>query len=320
MSGEVTEHTCHFTVCGEGLTGIVRQLYCYENKQMQAMDILENLHGITISQARNICEGKARLEDTHEGLVQYIEEPDRKFIHAYAEHKIWLETHLQEEAEELKTLMKSLQNPLYYDLDQEQSIAIGRKIATFNSNNPRRAEIIAAGIPILDGRYEEPSQFSDAWDKPEPEPDLDDPDQVRSLTKKFQRYNKAMAEAKTIQEFAHTPEFFGFPKEHVIPEPSEETVKIGKWDVPKNLIDRYSLHVVKRIRKSIRNREIPTTIEGTMELYDLEMERQALHDAICKAVGFDHQTDTPSQEQRDFDFAISEYLDKHAGSLFSGDE
>ena len=106
------------------------------------------------------------------------------------------------------------------------------------------------------------------------------------------------------------------------PEPSEETIRIGEKDVPKNLIDRYANHVVKRIRASIKT-VAAALMEDPMMLYNLELERQALHDTICKAVGLDGQghdhDDKRSEEYQSFDNALQTYLDKHSGSLFNGE-
>jgi hypothetical protein len=133
-------------------------------------------------------------------------------------------------------------------------------------------------------------------------------------------YAEPEPDMQSLEQMADTLTQTGLFRETPIPEPSKETVKVGRFDVPKNLMDRYAMHVVKRIRKSIRNREIPDSIDGVTELYNLEMERQRLHDAICNALGFDHDAENRSEEQVDFDNALQEYLDKHAGSLFSGDE
>jgi len=57
--------TMHFSVCGEGLTGIVRQMYCFEGKKLQALNILENLQGIDISQSKDVCEGRALGKKPH---------------------------------------------------------------------------------------------------------------------------------------------------------------------------------------------------------------------------------------------------------------
>jgi hypothetical protein len=312
--GEVKTHIAHFRVDGEGLTRIVRDMYCYEYKQMQALDILEGLHGITISQAKKVCTGEARLEDrNNDGLIYYVEEPDREFMTAYTDHKIWLEHHLEEEARELKNLLFNVNTPRKWSLPEEELITIGKRIATgqldlvnkqyFADKERERSQY--GGSPYMDniaktgllGRALR-AAYPEAYEEEEEDENTKKP----SL--------EAMTEPLTQT---------GISNEPVIPEPSKETVKVGKWNVPKNLMDRYSLHVVKRIRKSIRNREIPDSIDGVTELYHLEMERQALHDAICKALGFDHDAKERNEDQVDFDNALQDYLDKHAGSLFSGD-
>ena len=107
-----------------------------------------------------------------------------------------------------------------------------------------------------------------------------------------------------------------------VTEPSD-TIEIGGKQVPKHLIDRYANHTVKRLRKGMRDRIIPNSTEEIMEIYNLELERQDLHDAICKAVGLEGQGHDHKDERTDdyqtFDRALSDYLDKHAGTIFNGE-
>jgi len=249
MRIETKEHNCYFTVCGEGLTKIVRDLYCYEGKQQQAMDILDNLDGITLRQARNVCEGLAQLEDKpNDPMIYYSETPDRKFREKYEAHQRWL---IEEYLPKLK---------------QEQ-------------------------IEIQKAMEKTRDKFEDTYTVTEKY--REDVDIISRLTQERTKFEKQLNR-------------------------SSETIKVGQWDVPKDLLDRYANHVVKRIRTTMRSRIIPTTTEDVMDLYNLELERQDLHAAICKSVGFDHDADEQSQDQRDFDYAISDYLDKHAGSLFNG--
>ena len=113
------------------------------------------------------------------------------------------------------------------------------------------------------------------------------------------------------------------PDERKLPLPSKETIKVGKWNVPKNYLDRYAGHVVKRIRGLIRMQCAGVVSIATLDpigTYELEMERQELHNAICDAIGVPHSEigKERTQDQADFDEALDKYLDKHAGSLFNG--
>ena len=143
--------TLHFSVCGEGLTGIVRQMYCFEGKQEAAMSILENLDGITITQARNVCTGKAHLEDTKDGMMRYIEKDEPEFIENYAKHLQHVAKQIDEADEEAMALLIKLDNPI---IDEDAAYAIGKRVEQ-SSRNPRREEILRAGIPIKnqDGNY-----------------------------------------------------------------------------------------------------------------------------------------------------------------------
>jgi hypothetical protein len=303
---EVKHHVAHFTVCGEGLTNLVRQMYCYEYKPFQALEILDGLHGITISQAKKVCTGQARLEDRNDdGLIYYVEEPDQKFICAYAQHLLWLEQHLKDEARQLKHTIMNLNTPRIGSLDDEEVANVGRWCE-------RKEQELRDKSYLLGNR-----DFREPIEEDEREPSKYGSPHIDNLSRSGLLGRAVKASMSDEEPVFPSLEMIGDPE---IPEPSKETVKVGKWDVPKNLMDRYAMHVVKRIRKSIRSREIPTSIDGVTELYNLEMERQRLHDAICNALGFDHDAEKRSEDQVDFDNALQHYLDKHAGKLFSGDE
>jgi hypothetical protein len=320
IKSEPTTHTCHFTVCGEGLTNLVRQMYCYEYKPLQAMDILDGLHGITLSQAKKVCTGQARLEDrNNDGLIYYVEKPDQQFIFTYTDHLVWLEQHLKDEAQELKNTIINLNTPRISRLDDEEIADLGRWCAR------KERELRDKSYMLGNRDFREPIEEGEREPSKYGSPHIDNVSRSGLLGKSLRAtypdvYAEPEPDMQSLEEMANTLTQSGIFGETPIPEPSKETVNVGKWDVPKNLIDRYALHVVKRIRKSILCREIPDSIEGVTELYNLEMERQGLHDAICNALGFDHDAKEPNEDQVNFDLALQEYLDKHAGSLFSGDE
>jgi hypothetical protein len=271
---------CHFTVCGEGLTNIVRNMYCFEENREGALAILSSLDGIAEEQMIKVCTGDSRLNDMgDDGMIGYVEEPDMKFKHEY--HMFMLNKELR-----------------------------ARKILEGEEADRKRLEAAAEKNHIdvnVQKWVESKNPYHDE----------------NMLREKLSARGREMYEAGITVTTKDGPVFekgrdIVFPQEPVIPEPSVETIRVGKWNVPKNLLDRYSLHVVKRIRASIRTGAI--RVLDPMVVYSMEIERQSLHDAICKAVGFDHQADEPSEEQKEFDSAIGNYLDEHAGSILNGDE
>lgn len=271
---------CHFTVCGEGLTKLVRQMYCFEENRDGALSILSSLDGITEEQMIMVCTGDAHLDDMgDDGTIGYVRKTDTKFKHKYHMFMIRKERRAREiregeEAERERIEAAAEKNKISPDTQK-----------WVNDHNPYHEENVLQGKLSARGR-----EMYDAG--------------IKITTKDGTIFEKHKA--------------IVFPEEPVIPEPSVETIRVGKWDVPKNILDRYSSHVVKRIRASIRTGAL--RVLDPMVVYNMEIERQALHDAICKAVGFDHQTDEPSEDQKEFDSAINKYLDEHAGKLFDGDE
>lgn len=85
--------------------------------------------------------------------------------------------------------------------------------------------------------------------------------------------------------------------------------------VRKDLVDEYAGHVVKRLRETMRNTKhgIMFDIKDIDELLGLETTRQELHDAILEDAGFD-RNDT-SEDAREFKNALSDYVDKLAGTV-----
>lgn len=58
----------HFTVCGSGLTKLVRDIYLYEEKE-KAWNIMGSLDGITIDQSKAVFMGKAKLVECENGTT-----------------------------------------------------------------------------------------------------------------------------------------------------------------------------------------------------------------------------------------------------------
>lgn len=256
----------HITVDGQGLTDLVRQMYCYENNEWKAFKILKHLDGITMDQATKVCEGYARFENGEDGKLDYIEEKDREFLKAYKKHRDWVKNvKLPKEKKEAQEIRKIVEDVSYGNFDTIQSIK-----AVEDQIRQRR---------IMDDDTD----------------DYSDEDYTQNIT-----------------------DVMNYPLIK-IPEPSAETIRVGRWDVPKNLLDRYADYVVKRIRFNFQNPLLLMHRPGAVdELANLELEREQLHEAICNAVGLGHLdsfSKPRTKDEQEFDDAIAEYLDEHAGSL-----
>jgi len=85
--------------------------------------------------------------------------------------------------------------------------------------------------------------------------------------------------------------------------------------VRKDLVDEYAGHVVKRLRETMRNTKygIMFGVKDIDEILGLETTRQDLHDAILEDAGFDRNDN--SEDAREFKNALSDYVDKLAGTL-----
>ena len=293
MSSEgATEHIAHFTVDGKGLTRICRQLYVFEQNEYGAIKILQWLHGITMDQIRSVCTGYARLEDQPDGTMKYVPESDLSFVKVAESWNIYcqmvLEPARQEKIQQIKSVMETLGRTsdegllqtLRYEIKKHgNAILMERGHPSLLHVCAERPHLLKSVLKAEYGGEEEP-------------------DTITNLKQFLEDSNPSVPE-------------------------SSETIEIGGKQVPKHLIDRYANHTVKRLRKSMRDGIIPKSTEEIMEIYDLELERQDLHDAICKAVGLEGQGHDHGDERTDdyhtFDRALSEYLDKHAGTIFNGE-
>jgi hypothetical protein len=95
----------------------------------------------------------------------------------------------------------------------------------------------------------------------------------------------------------------------------ENFMYLGGIKVQKDLVDEYAGHVVKRLRESMRNTKygIMFGVKDIDEILGLETTRQDLHDAILEDAGFDRNDN--SEAAREFKNALSNYVDKLAGTL-----
>ena len=95
----------------------------------------------------------------------------------------------------------------------------------------------------------------------------------------------------------------------------ENFMYLGGCKVQKDLVDEYAGHVVKRLRESMRNTRngIMFDVKDIDEILGLETTRQELHDAILEDAGFDRNDN--SEDAREFKNALSDYVDKLAGTL-----
>jgi len=96
---------------------------------------------------------------------------------------------------------------------------------------------------------------------------------------------------------------------------SEGEMYFAGVKVRKDLVDEYAGHVVKRLRETMRNTKygIMFGVKDIDEILGLETTRQDLHDAILEDAGFDRNDN--SEDAREFKNALSDYVDKLAGTL-----
>ncbi len=84
--------------------------------------------------------------------------------------------------------------------------------------------------------------------------------------------------------------------------------------VERKLVDEYATSVVSRLRDVMRHPEMIALMD-TMVLYNLEIQRQTMHDAILKSAGFEE--DKNSDDRVKFDKELGKYVDEKAGSLIN---
>jgi len=322
--------TCHMTVCGKGLTEIVRSLYCFEQNKEGAIGILSCLDGISEEQSIKVCVGDAHLTDREDGLVGYVETPDHEFKHKY--HTFMLNKEIrarkikEEEEQDQKEIAESARKNR---IDYEDQVWINERNPYSKENDPlglaqklsaRGREIYEAGIPITlkDGTVLE-NKTAPSILKASASFDAAMVGVGKELKQSGQETQNTRQLIETFRNFSDSMQ------EPTLPKPSAETIKVGRWNVPKNYLDRYANFVVKRIRGLIRMQcsgVVSLSAFSPIDTYNLEMERQMLHNAICDSIGVPHSElgKERTQDQADFDEALDKYLDEHSGKLFNGDE
>jgi len=90
------------------------------------------------------------------------------------------------------------------------------------------------------------------------------------------------------------------------------TTNVGGYEVPSSLLDEYVMHVVRRIRASLRSGAI--IHENPMKLLELEERRRLLHERILQAVGFT-KSKRKSKKFREFAEALEEFLEDMGAGL-----
>ena len=299
--------TVNWSVDGRGITKLVRSMYCFGDNRQGAMNILSCFDGMTEEQAVKVCVGDAYLTDMKDGVMGYVEEADPLFKHEYHAFLLNKEIRAQkikeaEEAERKETEESARKNRIDYD-DQ---VWINERNPYSRVNDPlqikqklsaRGREAYESGIAIT----------------------LKDGTTVRK--EDVDRAEVGVTSAIRALDSAME----GMSEENgLLPPPSYETITVGRWNVPKNYLDRYANQVVRRIRGLIRMQMggiVSIAALDPMKTYALEMERQQLHNAICDAIGVPHSElgKERTQDQTDFDEALDKYLDEHSGKLFNGD-
>jgi hypothetical protein len=303
MSAKTKTHTAHFTVDGRGITGLIRTLYCFEDNKEGAMGILSSFDGMTEEQKIKICTGDAHLEDMNaDGTMQYVEMSEPDFKHEY--HKFLMDREIRarkiKEAEEEEwERVKEAAEKNHISPDTQQWV---NEQNPYHEANVARDRLSARGREMYDAGLE--LTLKDGTKVQRDPNDVLTP-HADALLKSFNNFLESNGKKLAA--------------------PSKETIRVGRWDVPKNYLDRYANFVVKRIRGLIRMQcagAVSVGMLDPMSTYNLEMERQNLHNAICDAIGVPHSDlgTERTQDQADFDKALDAYLDEHAGKLFNGDE
>lgn len=95
------------------------------------------------------------------------------------------------------------------------------------------------------------------------------------------------------------------------------TVKIGKHEVPKHLLDEYTHDVVKRLRMVVKSPGIAMAMDP-LEMLDLENTRRELHDKIIESVGLSKKR--KGDEYFDFSDALEKHLEKEGAGMFKKGE
>lgn len=87
----IREGIAYFSVCSEGIVNLVRQMYHFENKKQEVIDILTSYEGITQDQINLILNGEGILK-TVEGGAKFVLESDSKFKIKLKKHQQWIES------------------------------------------------------------------------------------------------------------------------------------------------------------------------------------------------------------------------------------
>lgn len=100
---------------------------------------------------------------------------------------------------------------------------------------------------------------------------------------------------------------------------AKDTIKIGRWQVPADLLNEYADDIVKRLRADLRMRSRiglmqSNTLKDPVEMMRLEIRRKDQHEKILKAIGL--KRDNKDKAYRDFSDALELYLNERAGGAF----
>jgi len=297
--GGSTEHIAHFTVCGKGITNIVRNMYCFDENKVGAIAILSHFDGMTQDQMIKVVTGDAHLKDMNDdGTMGYVEISDMEFKRKY--HGFLMENaryvlRLKEAEEQRDKEIAEAAKKNHIDVEDQKFL---NEMNPYHESNLVRDRLSLRGQQIYKSGIA--IKLSDKTTIQQDSNDDRTPHADALINKLIEQKKRKPAP------------------------PSKETITVGKWEVPKNYLDRYANHVVKRIRGLIRMQCAGICSIAAFDpigTYELEMERQDLHNAICDAIGVSHSKlgKERTQDQIDFDEALDKYLDKHSGSLFNGD-
>lgn len=147
-------------------------------------------------------------------------------------------------------------------------------------------------------------EFGDTFDK----------EQKKSITRLSGYVAKGMQKLESIKQIRKM--YAELNPTDTLPELRElkiqETVNLAGYNVPEDLLDEYTNHVVKRLRGSMRMASLGLpAIDDPLEVLELEQRRRKLHEMILYSVGLKRK----SKGYFKFDKALQKYLGEHGAGL-----
>lgn len=287
---ETIEHVGHFRVCGEGITGLCRQIYHYEDK-LKAIEIMGAFEGLTIGDINRVLNGDAYLKSTEDGSgVILVNEEDVDFKKELENHhnfiekqnkpkykgmKFWddgvcgwvdkngdpIENECVQPVEDLAVLQEKAQRELASEL-LEEGFSPEESVIPLRSYIERQCKDTNSDefIKTIDNLETVSNLLCKKCGKSNEDPEC----WGRSVCSTFKKY--------AIDEFR-------------VCEDGIDTIKIAGIPVPKKLVDVYTNQLLERIQKL--NKKPTDSYEIWVDPQEKEDLRRQLHEDIFRAAGFD---------------------------------